>query len=163
MLALKNMPYHHVIAKTASRDEFRTLFSDLSAAALQERFITPYERGKSFFSGNDLVSPSDLRSVQIVRTQRPDQIERDEINRIDRAKIDKINSSSDSVFFVSIGGGYEPQDIVQAGEDVTHAFIKGPPGFKAGRWAPSMKALGWIAGIIATVVAAGLAKWLGWV
>jgi hypothetical protein len=157
------MPYHHVIAKTASSDEFRALFSDLSADALQERFITPYERGTSFFSGNDLISPSDLRSVQIVRTQQLDQIERDEINRIDRAKIDEINSSSDGVFFLSIGGGYEPQDIAQAGEDVTHTFIKGPPGFKAGRWAPSMKAFGWIAGIVATVIAGGLAKWLGWV
>ena len=155
------MPYHHVIAKTASSDEFRTLFSDLSAAVLQERFIAPYERGESFFSGKDLISPSDLRSVQIVRTQQPDQIERDEINRIDRAKIDEINSSSASVFFVSIGGGYEPQDIAQAGEDVTHTFIKGPPSFRAGRWAPSIKALGWIGGIIATVVAGGLAKWLG--
>jgi len=157
------MPYHHVIAKTAASDEFRTLFSDLSAAAMQERFISPYERGKSFFSGNDLVSSSDLRSVQIVRTQQTDKIERDEINRIDRAKIDEKNSSGDGVFFLSIGSGYEPQDIVQAGEDVTHTFIKGPPGFKSGRWAPTLKALGWIAGIIATVVGAGLAKWLGWV
>lgn len=156
------MSYHHVIAKTASNDEFQIIFSDLSVAALQENFISPYERGMSFFSGNDLISPSDIRSVQIVRTQQLDQIEREKINRIERANIDEINSSGQGLFFVSIGGGYEPQDIAQAGEDVTHTFIKGPPGFKAGRWAQSTKAIGWFATIIAGVVAAGLVKWLGW-
>ena len=159
--ALKSISYHHVIAKTASHDEFQTLFSDLSATTLQESFITPYERGTSFFSRNDLISPNDLRSVQIVRTKQLDQIERDEINRKDRAKIDEINRSGGGLLFLSIAGGYEPRDIAQAGEDVTHIFIKGPPGFKASRWTPSMKVLGWIAGIFATVFATWLTKWLG--
>jgi hypothetical protein len=157
------MPFHHVIAKIDGEDKFRCLFSDLSASDLQKRFIVPYERGKSFFSGNDLISANDLRSLHIVRTQRSDQIERDEINRADRAYIDKINRSGNGMFIISLGGGYEPQDIIQAGEDVTHTLIKGPPRFKAGIWAPSMKVLAWVGGIIAAVVAAGIVKWLGWV
>lgn len=157
------MPFHHGIAKTASDEKFRCLFADLSATELQERFTGPYERGKVFFSGNDLISPADLRSLQIIRTERPNQTERDEINRADRARIDEINNSSDHVFFVSFGGGYEPQDIAQAGEDVTHSIIKGPPGFKTSGTAVSVKALSWIGGIIAAVLAAGIAKWLGWV
>ena len=57
------MAYHHVIAKVAQSDKFRVLFADLSLADLKKRFIAPYERGTSFFSGNDLVAPNDLRSV----------------------------------------------------------------------------------------------------
>ncbi|NTU49728.1 MAG: hypothetical protein HGA87_02330 [Desulfobulbaceae bacterium] len=156
------MPYHHVIAKLVSEDKFRCLFSDLSVLELRQNFVAPYEGGKSFFVGNDLISPLDLRSIQIVCTESPDQIERDEINRVSRERINEINRSS-GIFIVSIGGGYAPQDIAHAGEDVTHTFIKGPPGFKAGQLAHSVKVLKWIGGIIAAVIAAGIAKWLDWV
>lgn len=157
------MPFHHVIAKIGTEENFRCLFSDLSIADLHKRFVVPYEQGKSFFSGNDLIAPCDLRSLHIIRTQRLDQTERDEINRIERANIDEINRSNDGFYFFSVGGGYEPQDILQVGNDITHIVINGPPGFKAGRWVPSIKFLAWVGGIIATVFAAGLVKWFGWV
>ncbi|GAB5605378.1 hypothetical protein [Sideroxyarcus sp. TK5] len=156
------MPYHHVIAKVGTEVKFRELFTDLTFEDLSERFVKPYEKGTSFFSGNDLISPNDLRSVQIIRTERKNEVERDEINRKDRESIDRLNNSSSSVFIVSVGGGYEPQDIAEAGEDLTHTFIKGHPGFKAGRWDPSIKVVAWVGGIVATVIAAGIVKWLGW-
>ena len=157
------MSYHHVIAKVGTEeDKHRVLFSDLSAESLVERLIKPYEKGQPFFSGNNLISPSDLRSIQIVRTGRPEKTERDEINRKDREYIDRLNNSSSGAFFLSVGRGYEPQDISDVGEDLTHTFIKGHPGFKAGKWEPSLKAMAWVAGIIATVAAAGIVKWLGW-
>jgi hypothetical protein len=157
------MPYYHVIAKTASENKHRCLFSDLNIGDLKKRFIEPYELGKSFFSGNDLFSPTDIKSVLIVVTQRPDQIERDEINRKDREQINEINRTSKHCFFLSVGGGYDPEDIAQAGDDVTHTFIKGPPGFKSSRFAPSAKVVGWVIGIVGAVLSAGIAKWLGWV
>ena len=156
------MAFHHVIAKVGSEEKHRILFADLSGEALKERFIRPYEKGKPFFSGNDLISPNDLRSVQIIRTERTEEVERDEINRKDRESIDRLNDPSSGVFFLSVGGGYEPQDIAKVGEDLTHTFIKGHPGFKAGQWAPWVKSIAWFGGIIATVAAAGLVKWLGW-
>lgn len=156
------MPYHHVIAKIGAEEKFRELFTDLSVEELSERFVQPYENGNPFFSGNDLISPNDLRSVQIIRTERQNEIERNEINRKDRERIDRLNNSDSGFFLVSIGGGYEPQDIAESGEDHTHTFIKGHPGFKAGRWAPSIKVMAWVGGIVATVVAAGIVKWLGW-
>ncbi len=156
------MPYHHVIAKVRTEEKFRILFADLTVKELNERFVKPYEKGTPFFSVNDLISPNDLRSVQIIRTERQNAVERDEINRKDRESIDQLNNSSSGVFIVSIGGGYEPQDIAEAGEDLTHTFIKGHPGFKVGRWEPSIKVLAWAGGIAATVVAAGIVKWLGW-
>jgi hypothetical protein len=156
------MPFHHVIAKVGPEDKPRVLFVDLSVAELKERFIGPYEKGRAFFSGNDLISPNALRSVQIIRTARHSETERDEINRKDRESIDRLNDSNSGVFFVSLGGGYDPQDIAEAGVDLTHDLIKGPPGFKAGTWDPSRRALAWVGGIVATVVAAGVVKWLGW-
>ena len=156
------MPFHHVIAKVRPEDKPRVLFTDLSVDELRERFIRPYEKGVAFFSGNDLISPTDLRSVQIIRTDRPDQTERDEINRKDREHIESLNDPNSAIFFLSVGGGYQPQDIAEVGTDVTHDFIGGHPGFKAGKWEPSMKVLAWVGGIAATVVAAGAVKWLGW-
>lgn len=156
------MAYHHVIAKVGQSDKFRILFADLSLADLKELFITPYERGRSFFSGNDLVAPSDLRSVQVVRTERTEQKERERINNESLAQIDKINRESDSVVFISPGSGYDPEDIAEAGEDITHSVIKGPPGFRAGKWSTPAKVLAWVAGIVAVVIAAGVIKWLGW-
>lgn len=156
------MPFHHVIAKVGPEDKSRVLFTDLSVDELKKRFIQPYEKGVAFFSGNDLIRPTDLRSIQIIRTDRPDQTERDEINRKDREQINRLNRSNSDIFFVSIGGGYQPQDIAEVGADLTHDFIRGHPGFKAGKWEPSMKVLAWVAGIAATVVAAGAVKLLGW-
>lgn len=89
------MTYHHVIAKISNETKFRCLFSDLSADDLNKLFVTPYEQGKSFLCGHDLISPNDLQSLQIVCTKRPEETERDEINRADRESIDRINSSSD--------------------------------------------------------------------
>lgn len=156
------MAYHHVIAKVGETDKYRVLFADLSLADLKKRFIAPYERGNSFFSGNDLVVPSDLRSVQIVRTESTEQEEREHINKESRAQIDKINRESSWAVFISPGSGYQPEDIAEAGEDVTHSVIKGPPGFRAGKWGTSAKVVAWVAGIVAVVVAAGVIKWLGW-
>lgn len=161
-LALKTMTYHHVVAKVGKDEKFRVLFSDLSAEELSERFVKPYEKGNTFFSGNDLISPNDLRSIQVIRTERREEVERDEINRKDRENIARFNESSSSAIIVSIGGGYQPEDIAEAGEDLTHKFIKGHPGFKAGSWEPPKKLLAWIGGIIAAVIAAGIVKWLGW-
>jgi len=156
------MAYHHVIAKTGQNDRFCVLFADLSLAELKKRFIAPYERGISFFAGNDLVAPSDLRSLQVVKTEHPEQKEREDINKESCAQIDKINRESPGMMFTSPGSGYDPEDIIVAGEDITHSVIKGPPGFRAGKWGTSTKVLAWVAGIVAVVVAAGVIKWLGW-
>jgi hypothetical protein len=152
------MTYHHVIAKVGAEEQFRCLFSDLSTTTLKQKFIIPYDKGTSFFSGGDLISPNELRSLLIIRTKSKEEVERVELNRISRANIEEINRSS-PIMFISVGSGYDPVDIAEAGEDVTHFFIKGPPGYKSGQWTP----IGWIASIVAAVVAAGVVKWLGWV
>ena len=157
------MSYYHVIAKTTKNDKYFCLFADLSATELVTRLVKPYEKGTTFFSGSDLHAPTDLSSLKIVKTERPDQVERDDLNQKDRENIDEINRSSPHVTFISAGGGYDAEDIEEAGDDVTQSFIKGPPGFKANRFTPPLKVLGWIGGVAAAVIATGIAKWLGWV
>lgn len=157
------MSYFHVVAKRASEERYRSPFFDLSEADLMKLFVHPYEQGKAFFSGNDLISPSELSSIIIVKTANESDVERAEINRKSLERIDEINRSNDGPVFISAGSGYDPEDIAEAGEDVTHAYIKGEPGYKADRFAPPLKVAAWVGGILATVIGAGIIKWLGWV
>jgi len=156
------MSYYHVIAKIGKDENFHILFTDLTVEELSKNFVTPYKKNNPFFSGNDLIQPNDLQSIQVIRTERPNEDERNEINRKSQEHINRINDSYGDIFLVSPGRGYSPQDIAEVGEDVTKTFIKEPPGFKARSSEPLMKILAWVAGIIATVFTAGIVKWLGW-
>lgn len=156
------MAYHHVIARVGEDDKFRILFTDLSFTDLKKRFIVPYERGISFFSGNDFIAPKDLHFVRVVQTECTEKEERERINNESLVQIEKINRENNGTVFISPGSGYDPEDIAEAGEDITHSVIKGPPGFRARKWGVSTNVLALVTGIVATVVAAGVIKWLGW-
>ena len=156
------MSFHHVVAQLVSESKPRVLFTDLSESELKKRFVKPYQKGLGFFSSNDVISPYDLRSLHIIRTDRCNSTERDELNRNDLEKINGINRSGDGLYFRA-AGGYAPLDIIKVGADLTHEFIKHPPGFKTATWKLSAKALGWTGTIISGVLVAGAAKLLGWV
>jgi len=160
------MAFHHVIATIGPEQKLRVLFADLTSEQLAERFVRPYEQGKSFFSGHELISPHDLRSIHIIRTQRPDRTERDEICRKEREQIDRLNASGSDLVMISVGTGNEPGDITAAGEDITHTVIKGPPGFNANRGQVAASVFKWTVGIVAavigSVVAAGILARLNW-
>ena len=115
-----------------------------------------------FFSGSDLITPSSLRSVQVVQTECTEQEERERINNESLTQIDKFNRESNGLVFIGIGSGYNPEDIAEAGENITHSVIKGPPGFRAQKWSMPVHVLVWGSGIVATVIAARIIKWLGW-
>lgn len=160
------MAFHHVLATLGREEKVRMLFADLTSEELAQRFIKPYEQGKSFFAGNELISPYDLRSIHIIRTQRSDKAERDDINRKEREAIDRFNMSGSGLVVISAGAGDEPREIAGVGEDLTHTLIKGPPGFRAKRWQGvpgAFKSMwGIVATIIGTVVSAGIVWWLKW-
>ncbi|MET3928579.1 hypothetical protein L3D22_01175 [Lysobacter soli] len=155
------MEYYHVIAKLEGEQRFRVLFVDLNVWNLKRRFISPYDRGKSFFVGNELIDSNKICHVQIIRTTDPNEIVRKEINRIDNQRIDAWNRESHGVFFVTAGAGHEPEDIAMGGDDVTKEFIAGQPGHRA--WPLPGGWLGWVSGLASAVMAAGIAKFLGWV
>jgi hypothetical protein len=122
------MAYFHVIAKLAQESEPVCLFKDLTLDDLRLKFLRHYDAGRDFLTGAEVVSCKDIRSVRIIETLRDDETEREAINRRSRAEIDEINRSSESSFFISLGSGWEPEDIAEAGEDVTSLYIKGAPG-----------------------------------
>lgn len=160
------MAFHHVLVFLGPEKKPRMLFADLTSRELATRFITPYEQGRPFFVGNELISPHDLRAIHIIRTQRSDKTEREEINRKDREGIDRINASGSRLVVIGAGAGNEPEDITGAGEDITHTLIKGPPGYRANRWRTTIGVLksvwGIVAAVISTVLAAGIMWYLNW-
>lgn len=160
------MAFHHVLALLGPEKKTRMLFTDLTSKELAKRFITPYEQGQTFFAGNELISPHELQAIHIIRTQRSDKTERQEINRKEREAIDRLNASDSGLVVISAGAGNEPQDIASAGEDITHTLLKGPPGYRANRWQAMTGALKSVWGIatavLGTVLAAGIVWWLNW-
>jgi hypothetical protein len=155
------MEYFHVIAKLEGEQRFRTLFADLNVWDLKRHFVSPYDHGKSFFVGNELIDSNKIRHVQIIRTTEPEEAVRKEINRVDNQRIDAWNRESHGVFFVTVGAGHDPEDIAMGGGDVTKEFITGQPGHRA--WSMPGGWLGWVGGVVGAVLAAGVAKSFGWV
>lgn len=102
-------------------------------------------------------------STVIRKTVRTSEEERKGIQEQSRRAVDEFNRTSASVTLISIGYGYVAEDIVEAGVDVTAAYIASPPGQKKASFLrlvfnhPSAPA------IITGVIVAGIVKALGWV
>jgi hypothetical protein len=152
--------FYHVIGAVDDR-KAKMLFSDLTLKDLISDFVRPYERGEKFFAGGRVVAPSELRLVRIVETAVPESDARGKINQDDLASIAEINRTLGFII-ISPGRGYEPDDLVEAGTDVTRTYLRGGPGSSVGLLGLSKQAIGWTLGIVAAVIATGAAKWLGW-
>ncbi len=153
--------FYQVLAAIGDR-KTEMLFSDLTARELGQEFVAPYRRGKTFFAGTTVVNPSELRKVRIIETPVKEAEARDRINRDSLAEIAEMNRTS-GLMIISPGQGYEPEDVAEAGVDVTRTFLRGGPGSSNGLMGISKTAAGWLLTIVASVLAAGLAKLLGWV
>lgn len=153
--------FYHVLAAIGySKTEM--LCSDLSVRELDEQFVKPYRRGKTFFAGASVVNPSELQKVRIIETPVNEAEARNRINQESLAEIAEINRTS-GFTIISLGQGHEPEDVVKAGVDVTRNFLRGGPGSQNSLLGLSKMAAGWILTVVASVLAAGLAKWIGWV
>lgn len=154
------MTYHQVlIAVEHDPSKLKCLFEDLSEQNLVKYFVTPYRKGQDILSGNEIIPVSSVRKVHIVRTIQTNENEREAINQQSLQKIDELNRSSDSVFIISPGHGYEPVDILDAGQDVTSSFLNQPPGHTK----PTLRMLNnpWIVSIGAGLMVAIIGAWLG--
>lgn len=156
------MSYHHVIAKVGTDDKWRCLLSDLSLAELQKRFLEPYGQGSSFAAGGERIPTTVLKSVRIIRTLRPEEVERNEVNKAHLRKLRGGNIPSEGMTAEGTGHGYEPEDIAEAGEDLTGDLLQGPAGSHASGSASMKRAGGWAVAIVAVIAAIALVKWLGW-
>ena len=122
--------YYHVVLRFADAPEKDScVFTDLSEKELRERFVKPYRRGKSFMTGSDAVVDSmRIRQTTIVCTNDRSEVELRRIQEKSRREIDELNRTSRHVVFMDLGRGYVPEDITEAGVNVTATFVSGPPG-----------------------------------
>ncbi len=158
------MPYYHVLLTfQAKPDSVRCMFSDLSERELEERFLAPYRRGKSFMCGNEVVESSKIQKVTVVKTPRPSAAELKDIQTKSRKEVEEFNRTSSSMVLISPGRGYDADDIAEAGEDVTASFISGPPGH-GGHWGVVSAVVNhpWVSAIGTGLIVAALGYWLGW-
>lgn len=157
------MTYYHVLLKLQEAPEIvRCVFSDLSAKELDDKFLKPYRRGQRTLAGAEVIDTMAIVSTRIVETNRLSDVELREIQQKSVREIEEFNRSSDSVVLISAGRGYHPEDIEEAGTDVTARFISFPPG--QGQANPLVKILSdtWVVTIVGGVLAAGIIAWLGW-
>jgi hypothetical protein len=153
--------FYQVLAAVGDRKP-EMLFSDLTLKQLKKEFVKPYMRGQTFFAGPSVINPSELSQIQIIETLVKEAEARDKISRDSVAEITEFNRTSDIMVF-STGHGYDPEDIVEAGFDVTHTYIRGGPGSSHSLLGLSKRAAGWVLTIVTGVLTAGLAKLVGWI
>lgn len=123
-----HMPFHHVLVSLDPEPEkLRSVFTDLSESELKDKFLRPYQMGQKFVSENEIIPTDRIRKVHIVRTARANEVERSDIHKKSMESIRKFNSEG-SVILMSGGRGYDPEDILEAGADVTAKYLPLPPG-----------------------------------
>ncbi|HEU4687620.1 MAG TPA: hypothetical protein VFS23_04615 [Vicinamibacterales bacterium] len=158
------MPYYHVlISLNNESQQLRVVFHDLSELQLRTQFARPYAKGADLVCGNEIVPVARICRRHIVRTTQPEKDERDALNAKSLAEIDAMNRQPGGVIFLSAGRGYNPEDILEVGEDVTSQYIQGPPGYasRSGILAAFVNNQ-WILAIVTGLIVTGVAWWLGW-
>lgn len=156
------MSYFHVLVKFKSVPEkVRCIFLDLSRQELEAKFLKPYRAGRRTLSGSEVIETADIAWTRIMETAGGSTQELKEIQARSWREIDEFNRQSSSVFLVSAGHGYNPEDIADAGCEVTAQFITSPPGHGAGAIAAMMNHQ-WVVAVLGGLIVAGLAAWLGW-
>jgi len=158
------MAYYHVLVSLNDpQEKLRCVFSDLTEEKLLERFIKPYRQARNLFSANEIIEVSNIRKVQIIKTDRNSEIELKEIQEKHHKEYEELNRNS-SVFFVDpCHYGCNLEDIIEAGTDVTESYIIGPPGNSI-NWYRFGQILNnpWISSIGTGLIVAAIVWWLGW-
>jgi hypothetical protein len=157
------MAFHHVlITFIDSPNKPRCVLSDLSEQQLQTQFVTPYGKGKDILCGTEVIRVGSIKSVQIVCTSKKSEVERSAIQEKSFKEIQEFNRQSDSVTLISPGYGYEPEDIAEAGVDVTSQYIIGPPGHAASGGFVELLNNQWVVAVGTGLIVAVLVWWFGW-
>lgn len=124
--------YQVLVAIEQEPDELRQVFEDLDENDLKTKLATPYKNGTSLICGNEIIPVLQIRKIHIVRTAQRNAAEREVLHAQSIKEIDRLNRESSGLVFISPGSGYEPADILEAGEDVTMEYITGHPGSASG-------------------------------
>jgi hypothetical protein len=126
------MSFHHVLITFAdSPNKPQCVLSDLSEPQLRTQFVTPYSKGKDILCGTEVIRVGCIKNIQIVRTEKNSEDERTALQEHSFNEMQEFNRQSDSFAIFGLGCGHDPEDIAEAGEDVTAQYIIGPPGHAA--------------------------------
>lgn len=147
-------PFFHVVAEFESRKGRVLVFSDLSDREVRTLFVRPYARGAKLLVNGEVVDLARIREVKVVRTEHSKSDELKILQERSRQDIDRINSDPNSgAIFISVGSGWEDDEIADVGADVTSEFLSEAPG--SGGWWKPIAEHPWVVGI-GTAVIAGL-------
>ena len=156
------MAYFYVLVKLgAASSPYEKVLTDVSESELRHAFVTKYKNGADILIDGRLIKISDISSVLIVRTKECDEITRQRINSDSLDKISKMNSESDGIVFISAGSGYDPEDILELGENVTSEYITEPPGSGGGINWGEIANHPWVITILGGLVLAAILALLG--
>ncbi len=157
------MTYYHVLVELRDAPKkVRCIFSNLAAKELESKFLKPYRRGQRMLVGTEVIDTMAITSARIVETNHTSDVELQGVQQKSRREIDDINRRSESVVFISVGRGYAPEDIEEAGADITARFIDSPPGQGQSDLATRLLNHPWVVAIVGGVIVAGIAAWFGW-
>ena len=157
------MAFHHVLLTlNEAPSKPRCVLSDLSAEQLEKQFLFPYRKGKNILCGNQVIHVTNIKSVQIIRTEKTSELELAVIQDRSFKEMQEFNRRSDSFIIISPGRGYDAEDIVEAGEHITSQHIIGTPGH--GTSSSLLKLLNnqWVVAIGTGLIVAALVWWFGW-
>ena len=157
------MAYHHVLLTLADApDKPRCVLLDLTEKQLQIQFVTPYEKGKDILCGSEIIRISNIKRIQIIRTGKTNEIERNDFRERISQENEEFNRQSNSSVIIGIGCGYEPEDITEAGEDVTTQYISGLPGHASSNTFRELINHPWVITIGGGLIVAALVWWFRW-
>lgn len=156
------MAYFHVFLRFDQADvDYEQIFSDLSESQLKDRFLKPYRKANDILAKGRIVKAAQINSLLIVRTKDTNDVTRERINSASLNRISEMNREPGGMIIFSPGSGYDPEDILEEGEDVTADYIDGPPGSgKVMVWA-SLANHPWVVTIVGGLILAGLLALFG--
>ena len=154
--------FHVLLTFFDAPQEARCVLMDLSEHDLKKQFLQPYSRGTTMLAGSEVVDTMNIHSTTIIKTDRTNEEEREDIQESSRKHLDEMNRQG-GLFFLGSPHGYAPEDIVEAGVDVTKTYINTPPGHGRTSVLSAVLTHPWVSAIATGLVVAGLVKALGWV
>lgn len=158
------MPFHHVLLALESEPtKLRCVLTDLTEEDLKAKFLRPYRKGQNIFCGNEVIPVSQIRKLHIVRTTHENEVERSALQERSFNEIQEFNRQSDSIVLINPERGYDPEDILEVGEDVTATFVSGSLGHAVVP-TPVVEFLNnqWVVTIGTGLIVAALVWWFGW-
>jgi len=156
------MSYYHVLGTfTDSPENTQCVLDDLSEQELKTKFVRLYKKGKDILCDKDLVRIENIKSVQIISTNKKNEDELSIIQEESFKKIQELNRQSDSIAIISLGYGYNSEDIAYVGKDVTSQYIIGSPGYETSNLILPFFNNSWVMTIGTGLILAILVTWLG--